>query len=278
MSSELPPSESAFPPPTSSEPMCAVHPDRPSRGTCDHCGAFSCEDCLGVLGGRYICRTCVEEGRVQTGLTPWDRRDELGLAAAFWQTVTAVSSRPVQFFKELRAEGDLGSALLFLALVSIPAGIGNTIFSAVTNAGLQTFLGAQSQQTGIPWVDFMQEPSLALSAFQVLTAPIWAIIGALIGGLLAHLGLMLVGGATRSLEATLKVYAYGYAVMFWAVIPGAQLVTAIWVLVMYGIGIAQTHRTSGWKAAFAVLWLTVLCCAFVAVAVGIGVFVAASSF
>jgi len=278
VSSDLPPSDSAFPPPTSSAALCAVHPDRASKGTCDHCGAFSCEDCLGVLGGQYVCRTCVDEGRVQVGLTPWDRREELGVPAAFWQTVTAVSGGPVRFFRELRPDGDLAGALGFLVLVSIPAGFGAAIFTYLQNLVMYSLLGTQPQATGIPLLDMMQGPSVGMAVFQVVFAPVGALLYVLIFALLTHLGLMLVGGASRPLEATIKAWCYSYAVMFWGLIPGGQLITGFWVLAVAGIAMAQVHKTSGWKAAFGVLWFMVGCCCVIFVFVGLAAGLAASNF
>jgi hypothetical protein len=45
---------------TPTEPCCATHPDVPSTGTCERCGAFVCPRCLSRLVGlTNLCASCV---------------------------------------------------------------------------------------------------------------------------------------------------------------------------------------------------------------------------
>lgn len=264
--------EDEVPPPPAEQPdngsICALHPAAAAVGTCDHCGNFGCGECLGRLDGRVICRTCVTQGRVEGGATPWDKRGELGMFVAMWRTIVEVSAKPADFFGRLAPNGRTAGAFGFLLLALIPAGISGGISNFVMKFFLIDFMEGFIRQIygppGSPLSDMMvaaYTPSLLDAAFAIVLTPVLCALYAIITALVCHLGLMLVGGAERGLEATIKVCAYAYAgVLFWMVIPIVGGLAWFWMLVVLGMGLASMHRTSGWKAAFAVLYAPCLGC------------------
>ena len=246
---------------------CAVHPGMPSAGTCSHCGSFGCIECLGTLQGNLVCRVCVQEGRVQVGLSPFDRREELGLVTAAWKTLVEVGLRPTRFFAELSPQGRLGSAVGFLLLISVPAGM----ISNATGYGMlvlmQDWLEGLIRNVygpaGNPLSDEMVKsisPNLLASVLQGFLHPLICLIGALLLGLLAHGALLLLGGGSQRLEATLKVSIYAYAINFWVVIPLVGGFSWLWGLVAMGIGLSAIHGDSGWKATLAIILPPLFCC------------------
>ena len=98
-------------PSTPAASVCAIHEGVASVGTCSHCGNFGCGECLGTMGGAVVCRTCVISGQVNPGLTPWDRRDELGFMTAVWNTIKGVTFGPTQFFEQMGPTGKIGPAI-----------------------------------------------------------------------------------------------------------------------------------------------------------------------
>jgi hypothetical protein len=251
--------------------FCATHPMATAAGTCAHCGNFGCGDCLGRMEGRLVCRTCVEQGRVQVGLSPFDRRGELGLLSAFWATLVGVCLRPGEFFAELAPTGRLGGAFGFLLLVSLPAYTLNSIYNFLLRFAVAPSLEPVVRQVYDPISPDLADqlvaslqPSMLDLIGGIVLGPAILTIMAIVTGLVMHLGLLLVGGAARGIEASLKVSLYGHGVAFWLVVPLLGGLCWLWLPVILGFGLARIHGVPGWKAAVAVLWGPVLgcCCGF----------------
>lgn len=267
-----------------STPVCAVHPAVPAAGTCSHCGNFGCGECLGLLEGKLVCRGCVQAGRVQVGLSPFDRREEMGLLAASWRTLVGVCARPQEFFGDLAPAGRLGSAFLFLFLVSIPAALANGAWNLAMKAALSPIVEPFVRQVygppGSPFSDLMvsaYEPNVLTVLGSVAVFPALVLLYALITGLVTHLGLMLVGGAKRGLDASLKVAIYAHGVLFWLVVPVLGGFAWLWMAVVLGIGLARVHDARGWQATFAVLYAPCLCfCGLIAGSVALGALLGAA--
>jgi hypothetical protein len=99
----------------------------------------------------------------------------------------------------------------------------------------------------------------------ILILPIATVIGMFVGAGIYHLMLMLLGGARRPFETTLRVAAYtngATAVLNLVPICGA-FAAAIYAIVANIIGLAKAHEISTGKAAAAVLLPVVICCTLV---------------
>ena len=96
-----PPPQEAAPPPSSagvpSGARCATHPDRAASYTCQRCGNFLCFECtrLTAESGDVFCPTC--EAKAPSTI-PWERRKELGVPRAFWETLKETLTSPATFF------------------------------------------------------------------------------------------------------------------------------------------------------------------------------------
>jgi hypothetical protein len=254
----------AEPGPAIEDAKCSTHEHIAAVGTCEHCGSFSCADCLGELGGRMICRACVVEGRVEVGLSPWDERATRGMFAAWWETLKQVTLKPGEFFSNLAPSHFMGAAIGFAILAGTPGQIAAVITSNLGNALLFDALGLDlnSAYGNDPISEMFRPGGPANIVIGVVMAPIGVLMNAMIYGLLGHLGLMIVGGANKKMEASLKVACYAAAINFWMIIPLPyliQMVVGIWWMVVLAIGLMKMHNTSGVKAAFAVLWFPCLC-------------------
>jgi len=106
----------------------------------------------------------------------------------------------------------------------------------------------------------------------IILAPIFVIIGVFIGAAILHLMLMIVGGAYNGFEATVRVVCYAQTAQLAGIIPFCGgLISMVWAIILYVFGLATAHRTTQGKAVLAVLLPVVLCCAFVAAMVFMGV-------
>ncbi len=257
--------------------FCANHPITPAEGACTHCGTFGCGQCLGMLEGRLVCRTCVEQGRVQVGLSPMDRRAELGLPRAVWQTLVGVCFRPGELFADMAPTGGIGPAFLFLALVAIPANLASSLWNFlsgfVTGPLLEPLIRDVYDPISPDLSDAVVQRSLRPGVLDLvsgaLLGPVFVIIFAVFTALIVHLGLMMVGGARNGIEATLKGTLYSFGCVFLLVVPLLGGLWTIWVLVVLVFALMRLHGASGWQATFGVLWgpLAGCCCS---VAAGFG--------
>ncbi|MCP4873356.1 MAG: hypothetical protein GY898_32090 [Proteobacteria bacterium] len=249
-------------------PTCAVHADKASVGTCEHCGTFSCGACLGWIGNKKICATCVREGRVTVFGVPWDQRAELGLARAWFRTATMMFAHPVEFFRKLDPYGPLGEAFLFAAIsggiVSLLFTVLSLLFGALLGLGMLFDHGPGiGGAEGLLALVIML---VSIGGMFIVMPPLTLLIGNCVWALIHHGSMRLVGGGTAGLAATLRVCLFGSAYQTIQWIPcillcsPLNLATTIWYLVMWGIGYTQTHEQDGWKSAVGIILPGLMCC------------------
>lgn len=250
--------------------FCAIHPERGAVATCDHCGTFACSECIQVQDGRQICRTCLETGRVTLQRVPWEDRESLGFLPAAWKTVLAVSASPSTFFAQLSPTGTVGEAALFALIAMIPALVVGFVYQTLALMAFgDAIMGFVEDVPNLPPESLEQlrkglDPSAGnlVSNFAtsvIVGAPLWLAILALFG-IAQHAVLTVLGGATKSVEDTLRVAFYANGVRFWEVIPLVSLVSVFWLLFVEGLGFAVVHRTDTWKGLLAAWALALLCC------------------
>ena len=163
----------------------------------------------------------------------------------FAQTVQAVLTGPGAFFRTMRRDagpGGVAGSVYQLLLSTLVAGM-----HGPAAAREQALMGAFS--TGC----------------FVVVMPLVAVFGMFAGSAIYHVMLLLLGGARRSYETTLRVSAYASgATSVLGLIPfcGA-LIGGIYAVVVAIIGLSRAHEISTGKAAAAVLLPVVLCCGLV---------------
>lgn len=237
--------------PGGGEAHCFVHRDAVSTGTCTHCGNFGCDDCLGWLDKKLVCATCVLEKRVTTyAEIPWERRAELGTFVAMWKTVVEVTMRPNFFFTGLRPDASVGDALVFRLVAMLPIFAVWSLFGLLGGLALGVSEGSAAEGAII----------VGIAMGVAVLLPGGYLFGALLGGVIQHVLLLLFGGGKKGLNATMLVSLYGGAVSFWLIIPCAHYVLGIWQIVLFITGYSKVHDEPAWKAAAAVLSPMVLCC------------------
>lgn len=240
---------------------------------CPRCGYFfvespettACPYCLAPVpaaGGEPR----GEEARPPGGI-PFEQRQGLGFFPSLLETVSGSLFRPGDFFSRLVPEGPYGTPLLYL-LATAGVGIFSALLYQVFFSSLGLFLpftGAEERQS---------EALASVAALALLPLLLAMMVGGLfIGAAIIHLMLILVGGASRSYNATFRALAYAQGAQLFNLIPlCGGLVGAVWQLVISIIALSEVHDISRGKAALAYFLPFLLCCglAIAAIALVVG--------
>jgi hypothetical protein len=187
-----------------------------------------------------------------TGL-PWDRRQELGLFPAFFETLKLVLLNPSVAFSTMKPEGGLGEPLIY-ALIGCSIGC---VFYFLFSIFMSSF-GILSNRNALAGI-----MGLGVGAiFIFLFIPVFVALGLFIGSAIIHLCLTLVGGARRSFETTFRVVCFSagstYPLMILPICGG--LIAGIWCLVVECIGLGRAHETTTGRAVLAVFLPLIVCC------------------
>ncbi len=184
---------------------------------------------------------------------PWDERQTKGLFNAFIETLQMVLSRPAAAFTAMKREGGLGEPLLY----AIIGGTFGGVFAITYNFALRSFApfgdrhGALTHLFGgLGWI------------FLLVLTPLFVVVGMFVASAILHVCLMIVGGAKQSFETTFRVvcFAEGSASPLLVIPFCGGLITGIWKVVLYCIGLARSHETDTGRAVIAVLLPLIVCC------------------
>lgn len=197
---------------------------------------------------------------------PWEDPARASTFERFAETVKMLATRPTQAFAGMPTTGGIGPPLIYAIVVGwigiAIAVIWNMLF----------------QGMWIPFMDLGDEAAVfagftaAWAVGMILLAPIFVIIGVFIYAAILHLMLLIVGGANNGFEATVRVVCYAQTAQLAQIIPFCGgLISAVWAIILYVTGLATGHRTTLGKAILAVVLPIVLCCAFVAAMIFMGV-------
>lgn len=203
------------------------------------------------------------------GPVPFEAREKHGgFFAALWETWKEACFSPNTFFEKVGRSEDLNAPLLF-AVICGSVGI---IVQQALSLALQGVIAGllPSQQRG--GAMFGIGVNAAVSVGFMVLAPLWVLLGLIIGTAIVHVGLMIFGGAKKGFNMTLRTMAYASAAQAFGVIPfcGAYI-GGIWTLVLEIIGLAKAHETDTWRAVLAVFLPLVVCCGL-ALVLGMGFF------
>ena len=190
---------------------------------------------------------------------PWEDTDRSSAFERFFETVKGLASAPGPTFRSMPRTGGLAQPILYAVLVGW-IGIAIGLFWSVLMQGMW-----------MPFMDLGDEMGFAMGMSVVSTigmaviAPLFVIIGIFIGAAILHLMLLIVGGANHGFETTVRVVCYAQTAQLANIIPMCGgLISVVWALVLYIVGIAEGQQTGHGKAALAVLLPGILCCAFMA--------------
>jgi hypothetical protein len=197
---------------------------------------------------------------------PWEDPARTSAFERFAETVKLLTARPGEAFSSMPTTGGIGSPLVYAILVSW-IGIAVGVVWTVIFQGIW-----------MPFMDLGDETALfagfsaALAIGMIFLAPIFIIVGVFIAAAILHLMLMIVGGANRGFEATVRVVCYAQTAQLAGIIPFCgEIILTVWIIVLYVVGLAAAHRTTHGKAILAIALPIVLCCAFLVAMTFMGV-------
>ena len=188
----------------------------------------------------------------RTGL-PWEHRQERGFFNAFIETLSMVLTRPAEAFSVMKREGGLGEPLIYALIGGCVGGIVSALFS----------LGFQS-------IGLFTDKNNSLAAMTgmgigfgaIILVPLFIVIFLFIWSGLAHLCLMMFGGANHSFETTFRVFAFtqGSAGPLQIIPLCGGLISGVWAIVCNCIGLARAQETDTGRAVLAVFLPLIVCC------------------
>jgi hypothetical protein len=188
----------------------------------------------------------------RTGL-PWEHRQERGFFNAFIETLTMVLTRPAEAFSVMKREGGLGEPLIY-ALIGGSVG---AIVSFLFSLGFQSIGLFADKNNGLAAMTGM-----GIGFGMIILAPLFIVIVLFIWSGLAHLCLMIFGGANQSFETTFRVFAFtqGSAGPLQIIPLCGGLISGVWAIVCNCIGLARAQETDTGRAVLAVFSPLILCC------------------
>jgi len=193
--------------------------------------------------------------------TPWEDRDRIGFLQALVETTQKVLLGPTAFFAGMPTTGGVGGPLLYGIIVGslgmIVAALYREVFSALMGSTMASLGNSGELRRLMPFMT-----GGASIVVQVVFAPLAVIIGLFVVSAIVHVVLLLLGGARRGFEATLRVMCYSEAASIINVIPFCGgFVSGIYFVVVAIIGLSEAHGIGKGTAAAAVLLpLVLLCC------------------
>ncbi|MFB1483402.1 YIP1 family protein [Corallococcus sp. RDP092CA] len=224
--------------------------------TCPRCGAFACARCLRQGPEGAVCATCHE--REPLGQLPWDRRGELGILKAFWQTCFGMLVRPTEMLRGVNPDGSVGSSLGFVFLSAIAGFLPTGLVYAVLIGFVMSF---------IPEADTGGADPKTVKLWATVGMVAWAVLTPLLntGIALVHAGLdhliLRMGGVKRGYSVTLRAYAVSQASYIVGLIPFVALYAApFWAMGLRVFTYRTLHRTSWGTAVAGSLVVPVLSC------------------
>jgi hypothetical protein len=191
----------------------------------------------------------------RTGL-PWEHRQERGFFNAFIETLTMVLTRPAEAFSVMKREGGLGEPLIYALIGGCLGGLVSALFSL----GFQSIGLFTDKNNGLAAMTGM-----GIGLGSIILVPLGIVIFLFIWSGLAHLCLMIFGGANQPFETTFRVFAFtqGSAGPLQIIPLCGGLISGVWAIVCNCIGLARAQETDTGRAVLAVLSPLIVCCGFV---------------
>jgi hypothetical protein len=194
---------------------------------------------------------------------PWDHRGQIGFFAAFAETVWLVLFNPGEAFARMRTSGGLADPLLYNLVGGWFGAICAGIYLVIMTRLQPPPAGATGMRALFP---FTPEAAMQELKIFIFMGPVIVTVTTMIFAGIAHLFLMLAGGANKSFMVTLRVFCFSYgSAQLLQIIPFCgNLMGGIWMLVCCMIGLAVAHGTSMGRSVAAValfFFACFLCCA-----------------
>jgi hypothetical protein len=199
--------------------------------------------------------------------SPWDRRQEIGLFRAWWDTLKLVMFSPTEFFRRMPCT-PAGGIWLHSTISTYVGSIGTMAYQCLI------WLLWVPLVVGGGGVGTMEWVMLVIGT--LVGPPIYVAVSPFVGACLVHPILWLICPDRRPFAATRDVLMYSLTTQILGIIPLAGgYMSMVWSLVVAVHGVREVHRTTSWRAAIAVLWSVVVIIGLAAVFTVLVLFAAA---
>ncbi|MFH1678849.1 MAG: YIP1 family protein [Candidatus Omnitrophota bacterium] len=153
---------------------------------------------------------------------PWQKRKELGLIKAFWQTAKQVLFKPGVFFNNLEIKSSYSEPFYFWII--------NVIFIAIVMI-IYNILFAKGGGVGTLFIFLILSPLLIFSGVGIM-----------------HLWILLFRGK-GGFKGTFNISAYSSIASIFNIIPFGVLVGGVWGTIVWVIGLKRIHKFGTLRAA-----------------------------
>lgn len=199
---------------------------------------------------------------------PWENEQTFG---TWWKTAKLIMKSPQAAFRQMRPYGGVGNPVFYtLAGLSVGA-VGQILWQSIFSIGLVLMT---NHGTGADALQLISVQIVYGISTTVLGVVLGGTVGLFIAAAIPHLFLLVVGGAKRGYETSLRVIAFANGAigwLNWIPILG-PLFSLLWLLYLQVVGFAEAHEIPKRKAVQAVILQIVLC--MVLPALGVAVVVA----
>lgn len=187
----------------------------------------------------------------------WEDRARVGFFDALFRSWKDSIVDGKNFFKRLQPTGYLGSALLYALIILIIGSLSQYLWNVGWNAmfGSLPFRNIAGQEA------FGKFFTTGFALIGIILLPAIIVAYLFIHAGITHLLLLVIGGANKGIETTLKAICYAQSPMIFQIVPFCGgLVASVWAIVLEIIGLREVHKTTTGKAAFAILFPKIFCC------------------
>ncbi|HET9753021.1 MAG TPA: YIP1 family protein [Myxococcales bacterium] len=193
--------------------------------------------------------------------TPWERRAQLGFFTAWGQTLQQALFEPSRLFASARL--DRGAAQLGFAVLtaSVFSAVGQ-VFGRLVRARMQAYYDQLAAFLNLPLEAVKLADSPAVFVSFLLFLPALVLIFVYANAAVTHFFALILRQARRGFPATFAACAYASAPLVLLAIPGCgSIVGTLWLVVLTGVGLKQTHRISpGGAAGVTIAPYLLICC------------------
>ena len=177
---------------------------------------------------------------------PWPPGPREPALSALAETCRRCMFEPTRFFRSLSPDSPLGPALVYAIVLGVLSAGVSLFWSALfTFAGVNEGFLAALVGAGGDW---------AWNVVSFLFSPLWLVIVLYVSTAIYHVGLIILGGASKGFGGTLRVMCYSWSPDILLVVPVlGPLVAFIWWIVLIVVGAREVHGTTTARAAAAML-------------------------
>lgn len=188
---------------------------------------------------------------------PWEDRGRSAFDGLF-ETVKLLATRPGEAFSRMPTEGGIGRPLFYAVVIGWLGVVVNIGWNLLFQGMWLPFLESTEDLAGM---GAMYGLTIGWGMIMAVLAPLFIILTVFVVAAVFHLILMILGGANRGFEATVRVVCYTQTAQLAGLVPCCgPIVGLVWTVVLYTVGLSTAHRTSQAKALLTVFLPVVFCC------------------